>query len=41
MDLTGYNAFFEGKLTDYAMPEEDLAKSVAAMQGHPVPPPLA
>lgn len=41
MDLTGYNAFFEGKLTDYTMPEEDLAKSVASMEGHPVPPPLA
>ena len=35
MDLTGYDAYFQGKLTDYALPEEDLAKSLASIQGLP------
>ncbi|HET6428116.1 MAG TPA: TrpB-like pyridoxal phosphate-dependent enzyme [Phycisphaerae bacterium] len=35
MDLTGYDAYFQGKLTDYALPEEDLAKSLASIKGLP------
>jgi len=37
MDLTGYQAFFEGRLTDYALPEEDLKASLKAIEGLPKP----
>jgi tryptophan synthase beta chain len=37
MDLTGYDAFLKGKLTDYALPDEELAKSLACLQGLPKP----
>jgi len=40
MDLTGYDAFFEGKLEDYALPEEHLARYQASMEGFPKPPEL-
>jgi len=38
MDLTGYEAFFDGKLSDYALPEEVLLRSLASMEGLPKPP---
>jgi tryptophan synthase beta chain len=41
MDLTGYQAYFDGKLKDYALPEEELKKSLKCLEGLPVPPPLA
>jgi len=37
MDLTGYDAFFRGKLVDYPLPEEDLRKSLASIEGLPKP----
>ncbi len=41
MDLTGYDAYFDGKLRDVALNETDLKKSIDSMKGLPVPPPLA
>jgi tryptophan synthase beta chain len=40
MDLTGYDAFFDGKLSDYALPDAELKKSLAELDGLPKPPPL-
>jgi len=40
MDLTGYDAYFEGKLDDYALPEEAMLRSIASMEGLPKPPEL-
>ncbi len=37
MDLTGYDAYFSGKLVDYALPEDQLRKSLAAIEGLPKP----
>ena len=37
MDLSAYDAFFSGKLSDYDLPEEMLARSLASMQGFPKP----
>jgi tryptophan synthase beta chain len=41
MDLSGYESFFDGKLSNYALPEEELKKSLASLEGLPKPPPLA
>ncbi|MFO7870818.1 MAG: TrpB-like pyridoxal phosphate-dependent enzyme [Kiritimatiellia bacterium] len=38
MDLTGYEAFFDGKLEDYPLPQEMLERSLACMEGLPKPP---
>ena len=40
MDLSGYQAFFDGKLSDYSLPEEMLARHLACTEGLPKPPPL-
>ncbi len=40
MDLTGYEAYFEGKLVDYALPEEMMKHSLTCLDGLPKPPPL-
>jgi tryptophan synthase beta chain len=40
MDLSGYDAYFRGKLTDYALPEEEMEKSLAAIKDLPKPPPV-
>jgi tryptophan synthase beta chain len=40
MDLSGYAAFFDGKLTDYSLPEEELRRSLACIEGLPKPPSL-
>ena len=37
MDLTGYQAYFEGKLHDHSLPQEDLDKFLAELEGLPVP----
>jgi len=37
MDLTGYQAFLEGRLADYPLPGEELQKSIAVMDGLPKP----
>ena len=40
MDLSGYQAYFDGKLSDYSLPEEVLARSLSCIEGLPMPPPL-
>lgn len=40
MDLSGYLAFLEGKLTDYVLPDDEIAKAQACLKGLPKPPPL-
>ncbi|MBN1412618.1 MAG: TrpB-like pyridoxal phosphate-dependent enzyme [Spirochaetales bacterium] len=37
MDLTGYEKFFAGQLVDYALPEEEIKKSLQAIEGLPKP----
>jgi len=37
MDLTGYDAYFQGKLVDYPLPEEEMQKSLAAIKDLPKP----
>jgi len=37
MDLSGYDAYLSGKLTDYELPDSDLKKSTAVLQGLPKP----
>jgi len=41
MDLSGYDAYFGGKLSDYSLPEDDLKNSLKSLEGLPQPPPLA
>ena len=38
MDLAGYDSYFRGKLTDYALPQEELDRSIAAFANYPKPP---
>ena len=40
MDLSGYQAYFDGKLTDYVLPDEEIAKAQACLKDLPTPPPL-
>jgi len=40
MDLTGYQAFLDGKLTDYIMSDDEIAKAKACLKDLPKPPPL-
>jgi tryptophan synthase beta chain len=35
MDLSGYNAYLSGKLTDYEMPEQDLKKYTKDLEKYP------
>jgi len=37
MDLAAYDAYFQGKLHDYALPEEALKESLAGIEGFPKP----
>ena len=37
MDLKGYEAYFDGNLKDYPLPDELLEKSIASMDGLPMP----
>jgi tryptophan synthase beta chain len=37
MDLVGYDKFFNGELTNYSLPEEELQKYTEILKGHPVP----
>ena len=37
MDLTGYQAFFEGRLEDFPLPEDLLRSSLAEIEGLPKP----
>ncbi|HWQ27142.1 MAG TPA: TrpB-like pyridoxal phosphate-dependent enzyme [Chlorobaculum sp.] len=36
MDLQGYDAYLSGKISDYALPEEMLQRSLASLEGNPV-----
>jgi tryptophan synthase beta chain len=35
MDLAGYQAYFDGKLTDYHLPDDELDKSLQCLKGLP------
>ena len=37
LDLTGYEAFFGGKLINYPLPEDEISKSTAVLEGLPKP----
>ncbi|MBM4018976.1 MAG: TrpB-like pyridoxal phosphate-dependent enzyme [Planctomycetes bacterium] len=37
MDLSGYDAYFRGKLQDYSLPQEELDRSLAVLAGLPKP----
>ena len=37
MDLSGYDAFLSGKLVNYPLPEEEIRKSTAELEGLPKP----
>jgi len=37
MDLSGYDAYMSGKLTDYVLPEEDLRQSLKVVENLPKP----
>jgi tryptophan synthase beta chain len=38
MDLSGYHAYFSGQLTNYEMPDIEIAKSLKSIEGLPKPP---
>ena len=38
MDLTGYDAYFRGQLVDYALPEDEMCRSLEAIKDLPKPP---
>jgi tryptophan synthase beta chain len=40
MDLSGYQAYFDGKLTDYVLPDEEIKQAQECLKGLPTPPPL-
>ena len=40
MDLTGYQAFLEGKLTDYVLPDSEIERAEECLKDLPKPPPL-
>jgi tryptophan synthase beta chain len=35
MDLVGYEKYFKGELSDYALPDEEMAKSLQSIAGLP------
>jgi tryptophan synthase beta chain len=37
LDLGGYDSYFNGKLVDFPLPEEELRKSLKAVEGFPKP----
>jgi tryptophan synthase beta chain len=37
LDLGGYDSYFSGKLVDYPLPEEEMRKSLKAIEGFPKP----
>jgi tryptophan synthase beta chain len=41
MDLSGYDAFLDGRLKDYSLPEDELKKALKCVEGLPKPPPLS
>jgi hypothetical protein len=37
MDLGGYDSYFSGRLVDYALPEDEMKKSLKPLEGLPKP----
>jgi tryptophan synthase beta chain len=37
MDLSGYDSYFQGKLHDYALPDDDINSFTACLKDHPQP----
>lgn len=37
LDLSGYDAYMSGKLTDYSLPQEDIDQNLAALSSYPKP----
>jgi len=37
MDLTGYDAYFAGKLHDYSLPQEQIQENLSELEGLPTP----
>jgi tryptophan synthase beta chain len=37
VDLGSYDAYFQGKLTNFALPEEEIARALKAIEGFPKP----
>jgi tryptophan synthase beta chain len=37
VDLSAYDAYFQGKLSNYALPEEEIARALKAIEGFPKP----
>lgn len=37
VDMMAYNAYFEGKLTDFELPDAEIQKSLEALAGYPKP----
>jgi tryptophan synthase beta chain len=37
IDLTAYDAYFQGKLEDYDMPQDQIAAALKALEGFPKP----
>ncbi len=37
LDLSGYESFLDGKLTDYEMPEEEVREALKKLEGYPKP----
>ncbi len=40
MDLSGYQAYLDGKLSDYVLPDSEIRKAQICLEGLPKPPPL-
>ena len=40
MDLTGYGAYLDGKLSDAELTEQTLRESLRSLEGLPIPPVL-
>ena len=39
VDLMAYNAYFEGKLSDYEMPDDEIQQALLALENFPKCPP--
>jgi tryptophan synthase beta chain len=37
VDMMAYNAYFEGKLSDYELPDEEIQRSLKALEKFPKP----
>jgi tryptophan synthase beta chain len=37
MDLTGYDKYFQGALSDYSLPQEDIDNNLRELDGLPIP----